>query len=83
MTAPVRMRDTRPGMLRHRTGSGYRAPVPPIERKIPQHTFALEDALWKRCRRIALLRHETMSEVIRQHLVRYEAKYRHLLDDVD
>lgn len=80
MSAPTRPGDAGRRQLRQSTGSGYRLGVPPIVRKVPQHTFALDNRLWKRCKRIAHLRHETMSDVIRRHLVTYERKNRHLLD---
>lgn len=81
MTAPPRAGDAPHRSLSPRTGSDYVSLVPPIERKIPQHTFAMENELWKRCRRIAQLRHETMSDVIRKYLIGYESRHRHLLDN--
>lgn len=81
MSAPTRPGDAGRTKLRQSTGSGYRLGVA-IVRKIPQHTFALENRLWRRCKRISELRHETMSDVIRRHLVTYERKNRHLLDEI-
>jgi macrodomain Ter protein organizer (MatP/YcbG family) len=65
--------------LRQCIGSRYRLEVPPIKRVTPQHTVAMDNYLWDRCLRIARIRRETLSEVIRRALVRYETRYRHLL----
>jgi hypothetical protein len=81
MTAAPESGDTHARSLRQRIGSHYRSTVPPIERKIPQHTFAMENDIWRRCLRIAKIRNETMSQLIRQYCIRYDARYRHLLDD--
>lgn len=66
--------------LRHCLGSGYRPGVPTV-RKTPQHTVVIDDVLWQTARRIAAKRHEKISDVLRQALVRYVARYKHLLDD--
>jgi hypothetical protein len=62
------------------TGSGYAAEVP-TKRSTPQHTVAVDDALWQTARRIAAKRHEKISDVLRQALVRYVQRHKHLLDD--
>jgi hypothetical protein len=54
--------------------------VPPIERKTPQHTVAVENVLWQKVKRIAAKRHERISDVIRRALVDYADRYGHLDD---
>ncbi len=66
--------------MRHCLGTGYRPDVPTV-RKTPQHTVVIDDVLWQTARRIAEKRHEKISDVIRQALVRYVARHKHLLDD--
>lgn len=66
--------------MRHCLVSGYRPAVPTV-RKTPQHTVVIDDGLWQTARRIAEKRHEKISDVIRQALVRYVARHKHLLDD--
>jgi hypothetical protein len=62
------------------TGSGYAPPVP-TKRSTPQHTVAVDNDLWQTARRIAAVRHEKISDVIRQALVRYVQRHKHLLPD--
>lgn len=62
------------------TGSGYAAAVP-TKRATPQHTVAVDNDLWQTARRIAAVRHEKISDVIRQALVRYVQRHKHQLDD--
>jgi hypothetical protein len=62
------------------TGSGYAAPVP-TKRATPQHTVAVDNDLWQTARRIAAARHEKISDVIRQALVRYVQRHKHVLPD--
>ena len=62
------------------TGSGY-APAVPTKRTTPQHTVAVDNDLWQTARRIASLRREKISDVIRQALVRYVQRHKHLLPD--
>ena len=66
---------------RQGAGSGYAPCVPPIERKTPQHTVAVENALWQKVRRISAKRHERISDVIRRALVEYVDRYGHLDPD--
>ncbi len=70
-------------MSRHGTGSGYAPCVPPIERKTPQHTVAVDNALWQKVKRVAAKRHERISDVIRRALVEYVDRYGHLDDAED
>lgn len=67
-------------LLRQCLGNGYRHDVPTV-RKTPQHTVVIDDGLWQTARKIAAKRHEKISDVIRQALVRYVARYKHLLDE--
>lgn len=53
----------------------------PTVRKTPQHTVVIDETLWQTARKIAAKRHEKISDVVRQALVRYVARYKHLLDD--
>lgn len=62
------------------TGSGYPARVP-TKRTTPQHTVAVDDALWQRVRRKAAANHETISDVIRRALVQYDRKHPLPADD--
>lgn len=52
--------------------------MPPTKRNTPQHTVAVETALWQKVRRIAAKRHERISDVIRRALVAYADQYGHL-----
>jgi hypothetical protein len=45
MTAP-QGHAINPTTLRQRAGAGYRFPVPPVKRKTPQRTIAVEQDLW-------------------------------------
>lgn len=65
----------------HCPGSDYAAPMPPIVRKTPQHTVAIDDELWQTARSIAKVRRETLSEVLRQSLARYVQRHKHLVED--
>lgn len=71
--------DSGRSRLRHCLGSGYVPDVPTV-RRTPQHTVAIDDGLWQTARRIAEKRHEKVSDVLRQALVRYVARHKHLLD---
>lgn len=50
----------------------------PTIRKTPQRTFAIDDEIWKKALRIATVRRETMSEVLRRAVVDYTEKWAHL-----
>lgn len=63
-----------------RLGSGYADHVP-TKRSTPQHTVAVDETLWQTARKIAAKRHETISDVIRQALVRYVQRHKDLLDE--
>lgn len=52
----------------------------PTKRKTPQRTVAIDEELWDRCQRIAEIRRETMSDVLRRAAVDYDTEHRHLLD---
>lgn len=65
---------------RHCLVSGY-APAVPTKRSTPQHTVAVDNDLWQTARRIAAIRREKISDVIRQALVRYVQRHKHLLPD--
>jgi hypothetical protein len=80
MTAPPEAGDIRRRSLRHRIGSDYRSRVA-TKRKTPQHTVAIDDQLWKDCRTIANLRHKTLTDEIKDFLVRYRLRHKALLDD--
>jgi predicted transcriptional regulator len=67
-------------VLSHCPGTGYRSGMPTI-RKTPQRTFAIDDEIWKKVSRIAKIRRETMSDVMRRAVVDYFEKHKHLLDD--
>lgn len=54
--------------------------MPPTKRVTPQRTFAIDDEIWRKVSRIAKLRRETMSDVLRRAVVDYFEKYQHLLD---
>jgi hypothetical protein len=41
----------------------------------------VDNDLWQTARKIAALRHEKISDVIRQALVRYVQRHKHLLDN--
>ncbi len=56
-------------------------PCVPTPRKTPQHTVVVDDDLWQTARRIAELRREKISDVIRQALLRYVQRHKHLLPD--
>lgn len=60
-------------------GTDY-APAMPTPRKTPQHTVVIDNDLWQHARRIAAKRHEKISDVIRQALVRYVQRHGHLDD---
>lgn len=66
--------------MRHCLPTAYGVDVP-TKRSTPQHTVAVDETLWQTARRIAELRHETISDVIRQALVRYVSRHKHLLSD--
>lgn len=57
--------------------------VPKSRRVVPPRSAQIEDEIWIPALRIAKLRGETMSKVIRAAVVRYVARNRHLLDDAD
>lgn len=80
MTTTTRRGDAGGERLRHCLGSGYRPDVP-TARKTPQHTVVIDDVLWQTARRIAAKRHEKISDVLRQALVRYVARNKHVLDE--
>lgn len=65
---------------RHCLVTGYAVSVP-TQRSTPQHTVAVDEDLWQTARKIAALRHEKISDVIRQALVRYVTRHKHLLPD--
>lgn len=72
------------GPGRHCLVTGYASAVP-TQRSTPQHTVAVDEDLWQNARKIAALRHEKISDVIRQALVRYVQRHKALLktDPVD
>lgn len=80
MTAPPEVGDTHLKPLRHRIGSGYRSRVA-TKRKTPQHTVAIDDQLWKDCMAIAGKRHRTLTDEIKDFLVRYRVRHKDLLND--
>lgn len=47
-------------------------------RKTPQRTFAIDDEIWGKVSRIAKVRRETMSDVLRRAVVEYAEKWGHL-----
>ena len=80
MRPPTRQGDLSRRPWMRCTGSGYASPVP-TKRSTPQHTVAVDNDLWQTARRIAAIRREKISDVIRQALVRYVQRHKHLLDD--
>lgn len=52
-------------------------------RATPLRTAQVEDEVWLPARRIAAIRGESLSRVMRAALVRYVARHRHLLDDAE
>lgn len=80
MRSMARWSDTGNRMWMQCTGTRYAAQVP-TKRSTPQHTVAVDEDLWQTARRIAVLRHEKISDVIRQALVRYVQRHKHLLPD--
>ncbi len=62
-------------------GSDYGDDMPPIVRKTPQRTVAIDDELWKAAQRIAAKRREKVSDVLRAALRDYVDQYR-VLDTV-
>jgi hypothetical protein len=80
MTAPPQVRDTQRKQSRQRIGSHYRDGVA-NKRRTPQHTVAIEDTLWADCLKIARLRHKTLTDEIKDFLVRYRLRHKHLLED--
>jgi hypothetical protein len=81
MTAPPNERDAPRRLLRQCIGTRYRPGVPPIKRKTPQHTIAVDDDLWQDCLKIARKRHKTLTAEILDFLIRYRARYKDLLSD--
>lgn len=79
MSAPARPGRAARAVLSQCTGVGYRAEMP-TKRKTPQRTVAIDEELWDRCQRIAEIRRETMSDVLRRAAVDYDTEHRHLLD---
>ncbi|MFC5992901.1 hypothetical protein ACFQE5_01600 [Pseudonocardia hispaniensis] len=55
--------------------------IVPTRRRTPQHTVAVDDELWQTARRIAELRRERVSDVLRAALMRYVARHKHLLQE--
>lgn len=82
MTLTPEVVDTPPRPLAPCTGTGYRPGVA-NKRQTPQHTIAVDGDLWDDCLKIARLRHETLTSVLKAHLVRYRARHRDLLDEPD
>ena len=65
-------------MLSQCPGSDYGPDMPPAKRKTPQRTVSIDDELWEKCLRIAKVRRENMSDVLRRAAVEYAEKYGHL-----
>lgn len=80
MQPPVIEGDISPEVWRQCLGTNYASPVP-TKRSTPQHTVAVDNDLWQTARKIAARRHETISDVMRQALVRYVQRHRHLIDE--
>lgn len=56
-------------------------PVPnPSRRATPPRTAQIEDEYWLPALKIAKIRGETMSKVMRAAVIRYVARHRHLLE---
>ena len=53
----------------------------PSTRLTPQHTVAIDNTLWQSARRAAKATGTRVSDVIRDELTAYVAKYKHLLED--
>lgn len=56
-------------------------PMAGHRRKTPMRTTQVDDVTWGLAVRIAAIRGETMSQVMRDAVRRYVARHRHLLDD--
>ncbi len=82
MTLTPETVDTHTRTLSARIGTRYRRGVA-NKRQTPQHTIAVDGDLWGDCLKIARLRHETLTSVLKAHLVRYRARHRHLLAGTD
>lgn len=55
--------------------------VPGSRRKTPLRTSQIEDEIWSPALRIAAIRKESLSSVMRDAVKRYVARHRHLLDE--
>lgn len=61
---------------RQHVATGYGVPVPADRRHhTPQHTVVVDNELWRKAQRIAKVRRETVSEVLRRALVDYTTAY--------
>jgi hypothetical protein len=80
MQKPPRVDSGGRAVWRQSLVTGYASTVP-TQRSTPQHTVAVDNDLWQTARKIAALRHEKISDVIRQALVRYVQRHKHLLDN--
>jgi hypothetical protein len=52
--------------------------MPPTRRKTPQRTVGIDDELWERCLRIAKVRRENMTDVLRRAAFEYAEQNSHL-----
>jgi hypothetical protein len=55
--------------------------VPGSRRKTPLRTSQIEDEIWLPALRIAAIRKESLSAVMRDAVKRYVARHKHLLDE--
>lgn len=55
--------------------------MPGSRRTTPLRTSQIEDEVWQPALRIAQIRRESLSKVMRAAIVRYVARHKHLLDD--
>lgn len=57
--------------------------VPKSRRVVPPRSAQIEDEIWLPALRIAKIRKESLSGIMRAAVVRYVARHRHLLDEND
>ena len=59
-------------------------PRPPGSRRVtPLRTTQIEDEIWLPAMRIAKIRGDTLSKVLRDSLIQYVERYKHLLDQAE